>query len=199
MCAISGSNGSTLYQLAGPRDVTVDPSTGIIYVADTGNHRIMNYTFGLLNGTIIAGGNGPGTLNNQLYSPYCIYFESASNSLLIANYDASTVVRWFIGASGWTLVAGYVGYSGSSVFSFSSPSGVTIDSMGNIYVVDTYNQRIQLFLAGQRNGTTIAGVTQMAGDSTSLFNAPRSVALDSNLNLYVSDTNNHRVQMFQRY
>ena len=71
--------------------------------------------------------------------------------------------------------------------------------MGNIYVVDRDNRRIQFFLSGQSNGKTIAGITGITGVNASLFNNPVSVVLDTQLNLYVSDYSNHRVQKFMRY
>ncbi|CAF5035119.1 unnamed protein product, partial [Rotaria magnacalcarata] len=52
---------------------------------------------------------------------------------------------------------------------------------------DTSNHRIQFFSAGQRNGTTIAGVTAVQGNTDNLLNNPRSIALDNQLNLYVAD------------
>ncbi|CAF4552015.1 unnamed protein product [Rotaria sp. Silwood1] len=173
--------------------------TTLIGTADTDNHRIMSYTSGASSGAVVIGGNGPGTVTNQLYSPHGIYFDSSSNSLLIANFGTHTIVRWTIGSTRWTLVAGSIGYSGSTSITLSGPSDVTLDSMGNIYVADTNNNRVQLFFAGQRNATTIAGVTGTIGNSYTLLNAPRSIVLDQQLNLYVSDTSNHRIQMFIRY
>ena len=49
---------------------------------------------------------------------------------------------------------------------------ITLDSMGNVYVADTYNDRIQFFLAGQSNGTTIAGITGSAGSTPDLLDGP---------------------------
>jgi hypothetical protein len=76
---------------------------------------------------------------------------------------------------------------------------LTLDPMGNLYVADRDNYRIQFFFAGQSNGITIAGMTEISGNSSTLLNSPKSIALDNQLNLYVSDSNNHRIQMFQRY
>jgi hypothetical protein len=66
--------------------------------------------------------------------------------------------------------------------------------MGNLYVADRDNHRIQFFLVGQSNGTTIAGITGISGTNSTLLNVPRSLALDNQLNLYVVDTSNHRIQ-----
>ena len=71
--------------------------------------------------------------------------------------------------------------------------------MGNVYVADMSNHRMQLFVVGQSDGITIAGVTGISGANSTLLYRPYSVALDNQLNLYVSDTSNHRIQRFSRY
>ncbi|CAF3319262.1 unnamed protein product [Rotaria socialis] len=127
-----------------------------------------------------------------------VHFDSTTNSLVIANTGVHTIVRWAIGATVWTLVAGYPGFSGSLSTMLNSPACVIFDSLGNMYVADTGNYRIQFFSAGQRNGTTIAGVTGVQGNAANLLNNPRSIALDNQLNLYVADTSNNRIQMFSQ-
>jgi DNA-binding beta-propeller fold protein YncE len=72
-------------------------------------------------------------------------FESSSNSLLIVNYGAHDVVRWVLGAASWTLVVGTAGLSGSTFMLLQSPFGITCDSVGNVYVADSGNNRIQFF------------------------------------------------------
>ena len=160
----------------------------------------MCYTLGSLSGTLCAGTGVAGINNTQLYLPYGIYFDLPSNSLTIANTIGHNIVRWEKGASHWTLVVGNSnGLSGSSSTDLNTPVDVTTDPMGNVYIADTYNHRIQFFPVGQSTGITIAGVNQTQGTNASLLNAPYTLALDSQLNLYVADTYNHRVQKFLRY
>jgi len=68
--------------------------------------------------------------------------------------------------------------------------GVAVDSSGNIYVVDTYNNRIQQF---NSSGTFI---TKWGSNGTGdgQFSTPRGIA--SSVNVYVADTSNHRIQKF---
>ncbi|CAF1509576.1 unnamed protein product, partial [Rotaria sordida] len=143
----------------------------------------MRYLSSASLGTVIAGGNGPGTNSTQLFYPVAIYFEASSNSLVIANYMANNIVRWVIGSSSWILVAGDIsGASGSTSTLLNMPVSLTVDYMSNVYVADTGNSRVQLFLAGQLNGTTVAGVTGVSGTTSSLLGIPYGVALDSQLN-----------------
>ena len=156
---------------------------------------------GYLSGTptLIAGGNGPGSLNTQLYYPAGLTFDVSSNSLYISNHYGHSIVRWILGAPTWTVVAGVPGASGNTPLLLSYPQGFIFDHMGNLYVAEYYNYRIQLFVAGSLSGTTIAGVASIPGSAADLLNCPYAVAFDSDLNLYVADSANHRIQKFLRY
>ena len=164
------------------------------------NHRILRFVPGSMVGTVVAGGNGAGILINQLNSPFGLILDVSSNSLFITNFDSANIVRWVIGASTWTLVAGTpLGTTGTSPFYLHQPSFMTVDQVGNIYVADMSNMRIQFFQPDQPNGTTIAGVTGVAGNSAQHLYNPYGIAFDKDFNLYVADTSNHRIQKFERY
>jgi len=68
-----------------------------------------------------------------------------------------------------------------------------------MYVADRYNNRIQFFFANQNEGLTIAGITSIAGTNSSLLRSPSGIGLDSQLNLYIVDHWNSRIQKFLRY
>lgn len=195
-----GGLGTAYDQFQTPKGIAIDPRTGTMYISDSVNHRVMAYAVNAINGSLIAGGNGPGTNNTQLNLPEGLCLDLSSNSLLIANYASNNVVRWALGASSWTIVVGDPnGSSGSNSSLLNGPRDVILDSAGNIYVTDSQNHRVQFFRPGTTSGTTIAGVVGVAGTAAHELNQPYSVALDSQLNLYVSDKNNHRVQKFFRY
>lgn len=194
----SGTNGSANNELSAPRGLARDSVSGRLYIADFGNHRVVSYLSGVP--TVVAGGNGPGILNTQLNSPIGLAFDSSSQSLYISNAGSHNVVRWVVNASSWTLVAGSsIGAVGSTSMTFYSPFSVALDSLGNIYVADLTNSRIQMFLPGKLNGTTIAGITSMSGSAPNLLYSPYSVTVDSSFNVYVADTGNQRIQKFLRY
>ena len=179
-----------------PHDIAYDWISNVLYISEYGNHRVMKYTSNATSGVVVAGGNGPGLTVTQLYHPVGLHLDVGSNSLFIANFGAHTVVRWILGASSWILVAGVSGTSGSTSTLLYHPGDVALDFMGNVYVADTYNHRIQFFLAGDTNGTNIAGVTGVAGNVAHQLNLPFGVTVDVDLNVYVADYNNHRVQQF---
>ncbi|CAF1473137.1 unnamed protein product [Rotaria sordida] len=193
---ITVAGGNTSISLARPSGLARDPDSGTIYISESSNHRVTSYPSGI----VVAAGNGAGYNKNQLNVPYGLTYESISKSLIISNGNANNIVRWTLGANSWTHVAGNItGGSGNTSTLLNLPVGSTIDPMGNIYVADATNHRIQFFLAGEPDGKTIAGITGVSGVNSTLLKLPYWIILDKQLNLYVADTFNHRVQKFLRY
>ena len=195
-----GSAGNSTNELNWPYGLVLLPTSNTLYIAEDGNHRIMSYTLGNNSGTLVFGFNGGGYSNTQLYVPRGLYFDILTKSLVIANAAAHNIVRYVLGSSFWTLIAGDIsGASGTTSTRFSAPTEATFDPMENLYVADRNNHRIQFFYAGQLNATTIAGITGVNGTNATTLDAPWSLRLDSQLNLHVADTFNHRIQKFLRY
>lgn len=160
----------------------------------------MLYPSGVKNGTLLFGGRGPGSNATQLCYPGGLQYDSFANNLIIANFGCQNIVRYVFGATNWALVAGNINaIPGAGPASLHSPMDIALDSMGNTYVADRANHRIQFFADGAVNGTTIAGISGVSGNSTTTLSTPWGVGLDSQMNVYVADTLNHRVQKFLRY
>jgi len=174
-----GIAGSANNYLRNPYGITYD-SSKTLYISDSSNSRLMSYVFNASTGTVLAG-SGAVLSNASVSVPYGLTYHAISNSLLISNLNTHNIVQIMLDDYSWKIIGGST--------QLSSPSDVTYDPMGNIYVADTGNGRIQLFLNGKSNGTTIA----------SSFAAPVSVKLDNQLNLYVADFDNSRIQKFVRY
>jgi sugar lactone lactonase YvrE len=75
---------------------------------------------------------------------------------------------------------------------FAAGAALAVDGSGNVYVVDTQNQRIQKFTSG--------GIFMTAwgrqGKGRGEFDAPEGIAVDGSGHVYVADTRNHRIQKF---
>ena len=195
----TGSSGSALNRLYFPQGISIDEKSDTLYIADTGNLRIVRY---FCNGTseIVAGGTTCEYAKAEICYPTGLHFEAATNSVIMSDYTRNSVVRWIIGTSEWIRLAGNVSStSGNTSAELNHPEGLAVDVIGNLYVPDSSNHRIQFFPVGQLDGLTIAGVTGLSGSNASLLSVPMEVTVDNQLNLYVSDTNNHRVQKFLRY
>ena len=194
-----GSIGSGLNEFRYPQGISLDENSDTLYIADTDNIRVVRY-FPNSTSEIVAGGTFCGYAKTQLCKPTGVYFEAVTNSVIISDYTRNSVLRWIIGTSEWIRLAGNVSMIGGNTSAeLNHPEGIGVDVIGNLYVPDSYNNRIQFFPVGQLEGLTIAGVTGLSGSNGLLLSWPMEVIVDNQLNLYVSDTNNHRVQKFLRY
>lgn len=79
-----------------------------------------------------------------------------------------------------------------------SPAGVAVDASGNLYIADSHNHRIRRVASGTITtiaGTGTAGFSGDGGPATAAtMNLPTALAVDTAGNVYVSDTNNHRIR-----
>jgi hypothetical protein len=87
------------------------------------------------------------------------------------------------------------------------PSGLAMDSAGNLYVADSNNHRVLVFFDPLKNDTTAdllfgqqgdftTGVMNKGGVSAMSLNYPMGLALDDQGALYVADSDNHRILRF---
>ncbi|CAF5008403.1 unnamed protein product, partial [Rotaria sp. Silwood1] len=196
----NGTRGSSLNQLACSSQVPV-ASNGNIRVADLGNHRIIFYN-GTSIGILIGSTDDFGSLNNQSQYPYGIAYDSTSDTLYRADYGNNRVMSYASGASSGSWVAGNSAISWTLLLAGDINGSLGSNATALTYptdVADRQNHRIQLFINGQTEAITIAEVTDVSGSNSTLFNLPWSVELDSQLNLYVVGSNNHRIQKFLWY
>ena len=148
--------------------------------------------------------NGVEATSTPLIRPHGLAYD-ASGNYYIADTDQN-VIRKVSPAGIITTVAGTgeQGYAGDGGLATAavvdSPAGVAVDSSGNIYIADTHNNVIREVLATTGIISTIAGtgVAGYSGDSSTataaMLNHPTAVAVDSNGNLYIADTNNHVIR-----
>ncbi|CAF1143288.1 unnamed protein product [Rotaria sp. Silwood1] len=121
-------------QLSSPWDLYVDDDQ-TIYVADTANHRIVEWKWGATSGQVVAGGNGQGSGDHQLSSPLDMIVDKESDSLIISDYANRRVVRW----------SRRNGTSGETIISNINCLGLTMDENGSLYVVDTGKDEVRRY------------------------------------------------------
>jgi streptogramin lyase len=187
-----------------PIDVAID-NAGNIYVADATNSCIRKIdTTGIVStfaGIVGTNGfqNGP-RADATFNTPYGVALDSLGN-VYVAEYSNHCIRK--IDSSGNVSTLAGTGSPGSqngsvSEATFNGPTGVVVDSLGNIYVSDHNNHCIRK-VDTTGNVSTLAGILGTLGfqdgpAAQSLFNYPWGVAVDSSDNLYVSDHNNHRIR-----
>ena len=173
-----------------------------LLVAAAGAQPAADWTIDTIAGSVYGGDGGQATAT-QLYFPYGVTLDGSGN-LYIAT-TGNNRIRKVDTAGIITTVAGngergYGGDGGAATAAqLSSPWDVTVDGSGNLYIVDTGNNRIRKVDA---DGiiTTVAGNGErdFGGDGGSATAAklhwPRGVAVDGSGNIYIADAGNHRVR-----
>jgi sugar lactone lactonase YvrE len=196
---------------------TAIDSAGNVYVADMGSHTIRKITptgvVSTLAGTtgVAGSADGPGVTASFFFSTFWVGNGSDSASgLAIDNagnlYVADSgnhTIRKITPAGVVSTLAGTAGVVGSadgtgSTASFSVPSGLAVDGMGNVYVADLGNYTIRKVTpAGVVS--TLAGTAGVKGHADGVgaqasFNDPMGLATDSAANVYVADNGNHTIR-----
>ncbi len=179
--------------VASPTGVAVDTSANVYFSSEQMNAVFKLDSAGTLTriaGTGVAGfsGDGDSATGAELAGPHGVAVDPSGN-LYIADTGNSRIRR--ISASGIiTTVAG-----NSLLY---RPWGVAIDSAGNLYIADTSNHRVRK-MSPAGTITTLAGTTcGFSGDggpaSAAKLCGPSGVAVDGSGNVYVADSDNHRIR-----
>jgi len=181
---------ATQAAFSGPSGLTMDGS-GNLFVADTGDNliRAISLGTGLVtkvagNGQSAFGGDGGLATAASLNGPTAVT-EDAAGDLYIAD-TGNSAVRLIASTSGnISTLAGQGGTAGSaggtgnaSQLQFKSPSGLAIDSAGDVYVSDTGNSRV---VEDNRNLGTLAfgndNITVVTPAQTATFSDTGNAAL----------------------
>ncbi|CAF3427295.1 unnamed protein product [Rotaria socialis] len=167
---------------------------GSLYVSDTELHEVRRYRPGERYGTVVAGGNGQGSRFKQLNHPTYI-FVGPDQAVYVSDTWNNRVVKWEQGAKEGIIVAGghHKGKDETQLF---HPAGLIVDRLNTIYVADYYNHRVMRWYKDASHGNIIAGNRYLPGNNANKLNGPEGLAFDKHGNLYVADSNNHRVQRF---
>ncbi|CAF1228183.1 unnamed protein product [Adineta steineri] len=189
----NGTSGDALNTLSYPYALTIGIDNSI-YVSDFNNNRVLQFQEGSLTGSLVAGTGIAGTSSNQLLGPMGIYIDTSFN-LYVTDDINYRLMFWPKNSSFGIRVAGS-GSSGNTLSSFGLVGGIFLDSQKNIYVCDRDNNRIMRFSPNITDATIVAG-TGVSGNGNQQLNAPFGLYFDEvNSYLYVSDSNNHRIQRY---
>ncbi len=180
---VAGGNGegNGINQLYFPQSLHIDDDQ-TVYVADGGNHRIVEWKSGATSGQVVAGGNGEGSGAHQLSDPHDVIIDKERDSLIICDWVNKRVVRW----------PRRNGTSGETIISNISCWGLTMDENGSLYFTDVEKAEVRRYRRGESEGTAVAGGNGK-GSRLDQLSDPHKVFVDRNHSVYVSDLGNHRV------
>lgn len=205
----SGDGGpATSATLALPSGVAIAPD-GSLYIADRPNQRVRRVdTTGII--STIAGsgflsyyGDGGPALEAALYSPEGVAVDAAGNRYIADTRNHR--IRRIDAAGTITTVAGTgdEGYSGdggpATAARLRHPSAVGVDAAGNVYLADSWNNRVRRITAdgiiATVAGTGTWGFSGDGGPATSAeIGVADGMAVDGTGNVYIAFSENHRVR-----
>jgi len=166
------SHVATSAELNHPQAIAIDPTTGTLYIADTGNDVVRAVPF--------AAGEIDGNNVNAC--------------------DIYTVAG--------TAVAGYYGDGGAATLAkLSSPAGIAVDSLGDVFVSDSGNNEVREIAATTLGGHVVGDIYAAVGSSTArnapsttgaaassvVLSDPTSLAVVGDDDLYIADSGANEV------
>ena len=185
---------STNEEMCYPEGISVNPTTGNLFVADTGNSRVLAFLDPLANG-----GGTPGTSGSAGDTTADYVFGQTNFADFDCNQNLSAPTASTLCMAGF----------------FEGGGGVGVDLNGNVYIADTYNNRVLQFdspltqpgvtpstsfsadaVFGQTNFTNNSLNQGGSNPTASTLAEPIDVKIDSNFNVYVADLENSRVLKF---
>ena len=206
----SGDGGpASSAQLSSPASVA-RAASGILFIADTGNHRVRKINSSTISTVVgsgvqgFSGDGGQGTVA-QLNSPAGVACDEAGN--LFISDTGNHRVRFLNVSSGVIItIAGSVnrGYSGDNGLGTDawlySPLGLGARA-GSLYIADTSNNVIRMLNLSTNiirtcAGTGVSGYSGDGGQGTAAqLNNPEGVSVDSDGNVAITDSGNNRIRI----
>jgi sugar lactone lactonase YvrE len=199
---------ATSAHLYRPAGIVLDGADNL-YIADTGDDVVRVVQGGriyTLAGNWYPGYSGDNVLawSTKLNRPLGLALDSAGN-LYIADAANNRIRKVSLSTQIITTVAGTEtqGYNGDGIAATSAqlsfPINMALDAAGNLYIADTYNDRIRRVSSGVINTVAGTGVRGYNGDNiqaaAAQLNAPAYVALGAAGDLYILDSGNNRVRI----
>ena len=202
----SGDGGPAVdARLWSPSSVAVD-GAGNLFFADSGNDRIRKVgaagTITTVAGTGEFGDGGP-AVNARLYRPSDVAVDGAGNVFIADSFNDRIRKVDATGTISTVAGTGRIGFGGDGGPAVNArlyrPSGVAVDGVGNVFIADSFNDRIRKVDASGTistvAGTGRSGFGRGGGPAVQArLSRPSGVAVDGAGNLFIADSGNNRIR-----
>ncbi len=209
-CCALGDGAAAVSATLNPRTVVADTG-GNLFITDSYNHRVrrVDASSGVI--TTVAGdgdtagsGDGGAAVSAGM-APQAAALDGAGN-LYIADYGNNlirtvTASNGLVGSIAGTGVSSFGGDGGAALSAgLSTPLGIAVDSVGNVFIADSGNNRVRRVDGATGVITTIAGTggDGFSGDggpgTSAMLSGPSSVAADRFGDVFIGDYGNRRVR-----
>jgi sugar lactone lactonase YvrE len=195
-----------------PEGIAVD-SSGDLFIADTNDYIVREVVASTgkvktIAGTLgIPGFSGDGALATSatIYRVLGLSVDAAGANVWVADYDNQRIREFAVGGKINTVAgvsgAGFCGDGGPATSAcLYYPVSPAVDSAGNLYIADSYNQRVRKVDSTQTINTvagngSINQTTLVNGTSTGItLNYPWGIVGDPSGNLFVANQSDNAVQ-----
>lgn len=210
----SGDGGPAINaEMRQPHSIALD-QLGNLYICDIGNHRIrrVDAKTGLISTFAGTGGRGPtpdgaGLAGTPLNGPRALDFDG-HHSLFLALREGNALFRIDLQKQSLHHLAGngksgYTGDGGPArEAQLAGPKGVAVSANGDVWFADTESHTIRVYRSSRRVVETIVG-DGLKGNGPEgkpencRLDRPHGVFVSKDGNLFIGDSNNHRVRQLK--
>jgi uncharacterized protein (TIGR03437 family) len=197
---------ATSASLYDPAGVTFDAAANL-YIADSYNNRVrlvqssgVIITFAGTGSTDGFGGEGDPAVFTPLFHPQGVLADTTGN-LYIADTNHNRVIRVDSAGNIHTIAGtGSAGDDTSSLPQLQGPTGLALDSSGDLYIADTLNHRVRMLTAAGVISTIAGtGTSGFGGDggpaSSAALSYPCAVVVDPSQDIFIADGGNNRIRV----
>ena len=179
----NNGRGDGLKQLNMPQGMTYTSSH--IYVADTGNHRIIRFKWDEQTGEVVAGGNGNGSELNQLHFPFNVEVDYEGNVYIADPYN-SRIVKWEPNANEGIVVSEICGYD------------IAMDEKYLYTAIQGENPSIYRINKNDKDDVMVISGGNGKGSELNQYENPIYIDIDYSGNIFVSDDTNLRIMKISK-
>ena len=207
--AFSGNGGPATSASLNNPDSVYPGSNGVLYIADTQNFRVRKVdSTGTITTFAGGGSNGcktVGPATSAILGPVTHVTERSGN-LVISNAGCDFIRQVNLATNvistvaGGTTINGSGGFDGNGHTALSSlflvPTGILYDKVGNLLIVDSFNDQVRKVDAQTKIVKALAGGYIGDGQlgTAAALNLPQDIAFDTNGNMYIADSLGNRIR-----